>query len=99
MQANATVLGISHDTPADLKTWRADRKLQYDLLSDVGYKIHQEWGAKSKVLGALSISYTNRSFFVVDENGIVISAQVGVGPTESAEKALEVVRASQSASA
>lgn len=90
--ANAVVLGISHDKPADLKAWRAKRRLQYDLLSDPGYKVHEQWGTKMSLFGGLSMPLTNRSFFVIDEQGVVISAQIGVGPGESAQKALDAVR-------
>ncbi len=95
--ANAVVLGISHDKPADLKAWREKRGLQYDLISDPGLKTTEQWGAKMSFLGA-ALPITTRSFFVIDENGIVINAQVGVGPAESAQKALEAVRAVQTAS-
>ncbi len=89
---NAVVLGISHDTPAELKAWGEKRSLRYDLLSDPGYKVHLMYGTKMNLLSILPVPMTNRSYIVIDENGIVIDQQIGVGPNESAKKALDAVR-------
>ncbi len=89
---NAVVLGISHDTPQELKKWKEFNHLSYDLLSDPGYKVHIEWGTKMNLLSILPVPMTNRSYFVIDEAGIVIDMKIGVAPKESAKKALEAVR-------
>lgn len=97
--ANTVVLGISHDTPKALKTWRDGHRLQYDLLSDPGYKTHKVWGTRLPLpdfLSNLPVPQTKRSYFVIDEDGRIAAAQVGVAPTESARKALDAVQGMKS---
>ena len=91
---NAVVLGVSTDSVETLKGWKRDKKLQYDLLSDPNHKFLESWGAWGvPVISVIKIPMVMRSYWVIDEQGKVIAAQVGVGPRDSVEKALKDVGA------
>jgi peroxiredoxin len=61
------ILGIGADNPFAQKTFADSLKLPYPLLSDFpDLKVIRRYG----ILGA-SPTYSNRSFFLVDEKGIV----------------------------
>ncbi len=88
----AVVLGISHDSVAELNAWRKNHRLQYDLLSDPGFKVHEEWGTKMSLFGTVTLPFTNRSYFVIETDGTIADMQVGVNPMNNARKALEALR-------
>ncbi len=91
----AVVLGISPDKPDTLKRWKIDNDLQYDLLSDPNHQVLSEWDAWGKpVLGVIKLRRTNRSFWVIDENGVIIDAKRGVNPDESVTRALKALSSS-----
>jgi thioredoxin-dependent peroxiredoxin len=90
--ANAVVLGISPDKPDTLKRWKAEKGLQYDLLSDPDHKVLDQWSAWGiSLFGLLTLPRTTRSVWVIGEDGKVLDAQVGISPTESVRRALAVV--------
>lgn len=85
---NATVLGISPDSPKKLSNWKTKENLNFDLLSDPEHEMLEAlgvWGEKSmygrKYMGVI------RSHFVVGEDGEVLDAQIKVSPAKSVEKA------------
>jgi peroxiredoxin Q/BCP len=93
---NAIVLGISPDPKDALKKWKQKRHLPYDLLSDPEHTVLDKlsaWGLS--VFGLMTLPRTVRSYWVIDEAGIIIDAQVGVGPKESVQKALAAINKSQ----
>lgn len=91
---NAVVLGISSDKPEALKRWKEQRNLGYDLLSDPDHTVLQAWSAWGMdILGLLKLPTAVRSYWVMDEDGVVIAAQVGIGPKDSVEKALAALNA------
>lgn len=93
--SNAVVFGVSTDSVSTLKGWKQDKKLQYDLLSDSDHKFLEAWGAWGiPVISIIKIPMAMRSYWVIDEQGIVIAEQVGVGPTDSVEKALKALGSS-----
>lgn len=90
--ANAVILGISDDPPADNAKWKAQEKLPYDLLSDVDHKIIDQYGAwGEKVNYGKKYMGTIRSHWVIDENGNLLDQQIKISPMDSVEKALEAV--------
>ncbi len=90
--ANAVVLGISGDSVETLKQWKQDKNLPYDLVSDPEHKVLEPWGAWGiPVLGLIRIPMVNRSYWVIDENGVLIDQQINVGPKDSVKKALAAV--------
>jgi peroxiredoxin Q/BCP len=96
--SNAVVLGVSTDSVETLKGWKQSKKLQYDLLSDSDHKFLEAWGAWGiPVVSIIKLPMAMRSYWVIDEQGIVIAAQVGVGPTDSVEKALKAISSTATA--
>jgi peroxiredoxin Q/BCP len=87
--ADATVVGISPDTPKDLADWKASIQLPYALLSDPDHKVAEAYGAwgEKKNYGR---TYTGiiRSHFVVDAEGKLEDVQVNVRPETSVSRAV-----------
>jgi len=91
-EVNATILGISPDSVADLAGWRAKENLPYTLLSDVDHKVaeaYSAWGERS-MYGRTYMGII-RSHFVIDANGIIEDAQIGISPKDSIEKGVQVL--------
>jgi peroxiredoxin Q/BCP len=89
---NAVVLGISTDKPEALSQWQRNQGLQYDLLSDPDQEALTALGANGpNLLGIVRVPFAKRSYWVIDEKGVIIDMQIGVGPQESAEKALKAL--------
>ena len=89
---NATVLGISADSPEDLKKWQQQEGLQYDLLSDPDHTLLEAlgaWGEKS-MYGKTYMGII-RSHWVFDENGSVIDEQIKISPEDSVRKAYQTL--------
>lgn len=89
---NVVVLGISPDEPCDLLKWKQKQNLPYDLLSDADHAVLEAWGAwgERSMYGRKYMGVT-RSHWVIDENGIVLDAQIKVSPQDSVQKALAVL--------
>ena len=87
-EVNAVVLGISPDSPEDLKKWQQDENLPYDLLSDPDHRVLDEWGVwGEKSMYGNTYMGVIRSHWVIDEDGRIADAQVKVSPAESVERA------------
>jgi peroxiredoxin Q/BCP len=85
---NAVVLGISPDSPEDLKKWQQEENLPYDLLSDPDHRVLEEWGVwGEKSMYGNTYMGVIRSHWVIDEDGRIADAQVKVSPAESVERA------------
>lgn len=87
--ADATVVGISPDTPEDLTKWRASINLPYALLSDPDHEVAESYGAwgEKNMYGK---TYTGiiRSHFVVDGEGKLEDVQISVRPETSVSRAV-----------
>lgn len=86
--ANTVVLGISADTPADLKAWKMTKQLPYDLLADVDHKVLEAYGVWGMSALVITLPVAQRTAWVIDENGVIVDKQVPVGPKESVTRAL-----------
>ena len=90
--SGAVILGISPDKPDTLKRWKIDNKLQYDLLSDPDHTVLSEWDAWGKrVMGIVKLRRVNRSYWLLDEEGVVIDMKSGVSPEQSVTRALNAL--------
>jgi len=90
--SNAVVFGLSADNQDDLAGWKAAKNLQYDLLSDPDHVVLDAWDAWGLDLKLIKLPVgATRSYWVIDENGILIDQQVGVGPKDSLKKALKAL--------
>jgi len=90
---NAVVLGVSADSPSELLTWKLNKKLPYDLLSDKDHTMLQAYGAWGMDIGLFKLPVITRSVWVIDENGIIIDMQIGIAPKASVERAIRALNA------
>jgi len=89
---NAVVLGVSSDSVDVLAGWKRRQKLQYDLLSDPDHKMLDAWDAWGFKLFVITLPISaTRSYWVINEHGILVDMQIGVRPQESVDKALAAV--------
>jgi peroxiredoxin Q/BCP len=89
---NAVILGLSCDTPETLRDWKANKNLPYDLLSDPRHEVIEAWGAWGiPLFGIVKIPMVNRSYWVIDENGVIIDTGINVTPGASVRKALAAI--------
>src|SRR5215213_3667696 len=70
-QENAVILGISPDSPSDLKAWKQRERLCYDLLSDPDHRVLSAFGVWGLDLKLIKLNRTNRTLWVLDENGVI----------------------------
>lgn len=80
--AGYTVLGVSRDDPAKLKTFAERDGLPFPLLSDPDKTVHEAyavWGEK-KNYGKV-VQGVIRSTFVIDEDGVIAKAMYNVKAT------------------
>ena len=89
---NAVVLGVSSDSVDVLAGWKRRQNLQYDLLSDPDHQMLDAWDAWGFKLFVITLPISaTRSYWVIDERGVLVDQQIGVRPKESVEKALAAV--------
>lgn len=89
---NALVFGVSSDSTATLAAWKKRQQLQYDLLSDPQHIMLDAWDAWGIDLKLFKLPLgATRSYWVIDEKGILVDQQIGVRPAESVAKALASV--------
>lgn len=95
--AGAVVLGLSPDAPAALKKWQKKRHFPFTLLSDPDHRVLEAWGAwgEKSFLGK-TFTGVIRSHWVIDEDGMVVDAQVKVSPADSVSRALDTLMAEAS---
>lgn len=74
--ANATVLGISVDSPFTLAKFKADQNLNFALLSDFNKEVSSAYGAIYESFIGWMKGVSKRSAFVIDANGVVQYAEV-----------------------
>lgn len=90
--AGTVVLGISTGAPEAMRDWKARHKLPYDVLSDPDHLFIEAWGAWGmSVASLIKLPIATRSFWVIDENGMVLDGKVGVGPGESLSRSLTAI--------
>ena len=89
---NAVVLGVSSDSVETLARWKQAKQLQYDLLSDPEHTMLDAWDAWGLKIFIIKLPVqATRSYWVIDEDGILVDQQIGVGPRDSVKKALAAV--------
>jgi peroxiredoxin Q/BCP len=87
--AGVTVVGISPDSPAKLRTFRDAERLTFPLLSDPDHKVLEAYGAwGEKTLYGKKVTGVIRSTVVLDERGVVEQAFYNVKATGHVAKLL-----------
>ena len=91
--ANATVIGLSPDNPADLAKWKAKENLPFTLLSDPDHQVADAYGAwgEKKSYGR-TYEGIIRSHFVIDEDGKLEDIQINVRPETSVSRAIATLQ-------
>lgn len=74
--ANAKVFGISVDSNATLKKFKEEQGLNFTLLSDFNKEASTAFGALYDTFGGWMKGVSKRAAFVLDENGVVVHAEV-----------------------
>lgn len=94
--AGYSVVGISPDSPDQLKDFAAKQKLPFTLISDADHKIAQKYGVWDdghrlgvKMLGQKS--RTRRSTFVVDPKGRLVYAKYDVQAKDHVKRVREAL--------
>jgi peroxiredoxin len=91
---NATILGISVDSPFTLAKFKAENNYQFDLLSDFNKEVSTAYGAiyEQFVMGLKGVA--KRAAFVIDEEQQVIYAEVleDAGQLPNFEAIAEIVK-------
>lgn len=84
---NATVIGMSADTPAELKKWKDQQHLSYTLLSDLDHAVATAYGVwdQKSMFGKKYFGIT-RSHFVIDEQGNLEIEARKINPFDSVKK-------------
>ena len=79
--ANATVLGISADTPFSNGAFASANGLTFDLLSDYTRSVIEAYGiALHDFAGMAGYTASERAVFIVNEEGVVSYEWVGPNP-------------------
>jgi peroxiredoxin Q/BCP len=90
--SGAMVLGISSTSVDKLRDWREEHSFPYDLLCDKGHDVLSQYGAWGYSLaGVVKLPMAERSYWVIDEEGIIKDMAVGIGTVESVEQSLAFV--------
>jgi len=90
--SDAVVLGISADTQEELRAWKDQFNLPYDLLSDVDHTMLEAWEAWDTVsFKERTFDAPVRSFWVIDGDGKIVDGQVRITPDDSVKRALAAI--------
>jgi thioredoxin-dependent peroxiredoxin len=90
---NAVILGVGVDTFESLKEWKENHKLPYDLLQDTDRRMLEQWGAWGvfDFKNLLGLPPVKRSYWIVDESGVLVDMRIGVTDKASARLALQTL--------
>jgi peroxiredoxin Q/BCP len=88
-ERGAIVLGVSPDTEASHVKFKSKYGLPFTLLADPEHEVAERYGVwvEKTSYGRRSMGI-KRSTFVIDADGKVVSAMIGVSPDGHAEKVL-----------
>jgi thioredoxin-dependent peroxiredoxin len=91
-QRGAVVLGVSPDTEASHASFKAKHRLPFTLLADPEHEVAERYGVwvEKNTYGKKSMGI-KRSTFVIDEEGKVAKAMLGVKPDGHADLVLSAL--------
>ncbi|MGH3019906.1 MAG: thioredoxin-dependent thiol peroxidase [Gaiellaceae bacterium] len=91
-EREAVVLGVSPDTESSHARFKAKHDLPFALLADPGHEVAERYGVwvEKSTYGKKSMGI-NRSTFVIDEDGKVAKAMLGVKPDNHADLVLSAL--------
>ena len=86
---DAVVLGVSPDDEASHRRFKEKYGLPFTLLADEDHAVAERYGVwGERTMYGKTYMGIKRSTFVIDENGVVLSAMYGVKPDTHAERVL-----------
>ena len=89
-ERNAEVLGVSPDDVASHAKFKAKYELPFTLLADPDHEVAEKYGVwGEKNFAGKKYMGINRSTFVIDPEGNVARAMMGIKPTGHASKVLD----------
>jgi thioredoxin-dependent peroxiredoxin len=96
--ANAVILGVGIDSMDALREWQQNQQLPYDLLQDPDHRMLERWGAWGvfDIKNYLGFPPVKRSYWVLDEHGVLIDMRIGVTDKESVRLAVQALANSAS---
>jgi peroxiredoxin len=74
--ANATVFGISVDSPHALKKFKEEQNLNFELLSDFNKEVSAAYDTIYETFGGGLRGVSKRSAFIIDTDGMIRYAEV-----------------------
>ena len=74
--ANATVFGISVDSYASLKKFKAEQGYNFTLLSDFNKEVSAQYGCLDNEFNGWMKGVSKRSAFIIDAAGVIQYAQI-----------------------
>jgi peroxiredoxin Q/BCP len=91
-ERGARVLGVSPDTEASHANFKSKYGLQFTLLADEQHEVAERYGVwVERTRGGRTSMGINRSTFVIDADGRVARAMLGVSPEGHAAEVLEAL--------
>ncbi len=91
-ESNAVVFGIGIESPEELAAWKTQHNLNFDLLSDPDHAVLSAWDAYGEIeLKGRNFEGPIRSYWVINQSGMIVDAQVRVTPEGSVRQALSAV--------
>lgn len=94
---NATIIGASPDTVEEQAAFKAKYNLPFTLLADLGHPIADAYGvwqtfkARRSSGEEVEVTGIRRSSFIIDENGIIRSVNMGVDPANNSQEMLAIL--------
>jgi peroxiredoxin Q/BCP len=93
-ERGAVVLGVSPDTEASHASFKAKHGLPFTLLADPEHEVAERYGVwVEKTMHGQTSMGIKRSTFVIDEDGKVVNAMLGVKPDDHADLVLSALPA------
>lgn len=89
-EKGAVILGISKDTVKSHKNFETKQELPFTLLADPDHKVLELYDVwKEKTMYGKKVMGTERSTYLIDENGIIARAYQKVKPADHADDVLK----------
>lgn len=92
-EKNTIILGITSSPTAVLKKWRSYHNFPYNMLSDNRGALLETLGAWGHyIVAGISVNYARRSYWIIDEAGIIQEAQLDVDAEHSVQESLSFIQ-------
>ncbi len=89
--AGVEILGVSYDSPAQLKKFKEHHNLQFTLLSDSKKKAAKAYGAEMKFLWVIPLPMPARKTFIISPSGTLKAVLSDIDVKKHAEQILSLI--------